>query len=1014
MRKRSIAVVLALLMVCGLVLPVMAAASLKPFADVPEHHWAYESVLQLQAAGLVEGYPDGEYKGQRPMTRYELAMVIARFLAQLDSRIADQLEALRPGMVEEVSAEVSDLIKDEFAKAMAAIDAAKAEASAEAKDELEKAKLELAKALEAVEGKPAVETKVVERPFEMTPEVLSLIQEEVAKAVAGLEPAVSQDDLAAVLAEAKAAKADAAKAQAAADAAAADAAKSLEEVAALKKAAQDAADEAKVAHELALKALAEAAALDDRITSQDLAIAALSDEVKSNKQAMEALIDAKSQVLADSIGDLAAEFEEELAILGVRVTELENLFAVLEDRVADLEVAQAETAAAVDAHLDDHTRMVKLSGKTEVKFEETVLEDQDDKLIEAKGFPAYEDLMDRDPEELYEEERKFEQVYELNLGVKPTPGIEVMAGLEGTNVFGIDEEEKDQIKLDSLYLELTTEGVLKRLRFGTMPELNWSDFTLQKYSDAEDKEEDRPEGMYAFFGFPSNVSMEAVFERLEGKDVMKPTDIAVGGENITVPVNNWTLEDDGGEDVLDRANWYFGALRTQWAVNENLKVGAAVLGEVESVTNKKHWEDGERVLAFNTEVNLGNLDIAGEYAIASDGNAYQIGAGADLGVLKVNASVLDIEEDFLALREYKEKESETLKGFVKWGYGRGFDEDKDKQPDNIEFARGLRKIDVGAEVPVGSLTLGAGYSLKEVPEINAVGRKYGYATEVELSGPPIGWGYIEAPWGLPETTYDKRTVSAEMPIGPAKLVLAGGMGERTQGSDTLDVKYGKVGVEDIPVVSGMTLDLTATALRNTTDWAKERKWADENESNKFKAAMDYDVTENMNLYGSFEVKDDLLMDKDDDGKEKYTKTVEAGADYRLDLGAVEVTPSFALKKVLDSSTDQMIAYGVGAKTTIFGAGIDASYLRRVGKGGRDEEYDSEDTIWDLNLGYPIAEGVEFKLGGKYIDHDRKTWEWYDTGENKWKWSDAEGVTAPADSNPSFVVKQVTAGISVAF
>ncbi|NMB16157.1 MAG: S-layer homology domain-containing protein, partial [Firmicutes bacterium] len=421
MRKRSIAVVLALLMVCGLVLPVMAAASLKPFADVPEHHWAYESVLQLQAAGLVEGYPDGEYKGQRPMTRYELAMVIARFLAQLDSRIADQLEALRPGMVEEVSAEVSDLIKDEFAKAMAAIDAAKADASAEAKDELEKAKLELAKALEAVEGKPAVETKVVERPFEMTPEVLSLIQEEVAKAVAGLEPAVSQDDLAAVLAEAKAAKADAAKAQAAADAAAADAAKSLEEVAVLKKAAQDAADEAKVAHELALKALAEAAALDDRITSQDLAIAALSDEVKSNKQAMEALIDAKSQVLADSIGDLAAEFEEELAILGVRVTELENLFAVLEDRVADLEVAQAETAAAVDAHLDDHTRMVKLSGKTEVKFQETVVEDYNEVIVDEDDddfiFPAYKDLMDRDEDEVYETKQKFEQVYELDLTV---------------------------------------------------------------------------------------------------------------------------------------------------------------------------------------------------------------------------------------------------------------------------------------------------------------------------------------------------------------------------------------------------------------------------------------------------------------------------------------------------------------------------------------------------------------------------------------------------------------------
>ena len=412
MRKRSIAVILALLMVCGLVLPV--AASLKPFADVPEHHWAYEAVLQLQAAGLIEGYPDGEYKGQRPMTRYEMAMVIARFLAQLDSRVADQLEALRPGLVEEVSAEVSELIKDEFAKAMAAIEAAKAEASAEAKDELEKAKLELAKAIEAVEAKPAVETQVVERPFEMTPEVRSLIQEEVAKAVAGLEPAVTQDDLAAVLAEAKAAKAEAAKAQAAADAAAADAAKSREEVAALRQAAEDAAAKADAANELALQALAEAAALDDRITSLDLAIAALSDEVKSNKQAMEALVDAKAQALSDSIGDLAAEFEEELAILGVRVTELENLFVALEERVSDLEVAQAETAATVASHLDDHTRMVKLSGKTEVKFEDTVVKDKDDQVIEADvGFPAYEDLMDRDEDEIYETEQKFEQVYEL-------------------------------------------------------------------------------------------------------------------------------------------------------------------------------------------------------------------------------------------------------------------------------------------------------------------------------------------------------------------------------------------------------------------------------------------------------------------------------------------------------------------------------------------------------------------------------------------------------------------------
>jgi len=977
MRKRSIAVILALLMVCGLVLPV--AASLKPFADVPEHHWAYEAVLQLQAAGLVEGYPDGEYKGQRPMTRYEMAMVIARFLAQLDSRVADQLEALRPGLVEEVSAEVSELIKDEFAKAMAAIEAAKAEASAEAKDELEKAKLELAKAIEAVEAKPAVETQVVERPFEMTPEVRSLIQEEVAKAVAGLEPAVTQDDLAAVLAEAKAAKAEAAKAQAAADAAAADAAKSREEVAALRQAAEDAAAKADAANELALQALAEAAALDDRITSLDLAIAALSDEVKSNKQAMEALVDAKAQALSDSIGDLAAEFEEELAILGVRVTELENLFVALEERVSDLEVAQAETAATVASHLDDHTRMVKLSGKTEVKFEDTVVKDKDDRVIEADvGFPAYEDLMDRDEDEIYETEQKFEQVYELDLTVTPVSGIEVKAGLTGTNVFNWEEDR--EIELDSLYLELATEGVLERLRFGTIPEQNWSDFTLVKYSDEEDDDEDRSHGMYTLLGFPSNVSVEAVFERLVEEDV---------------------------EDYHD----YFGAVRAGWQINENMRIGGAFLAEVPFADESENrFEDADRLVALNTELNLGNLGIAGEYAIHEKGNAYQVGANAQLGVLKLSASVLDIEDGFLTTEETES--GDTVVAPLDWGYGRKFDEERDEKPDNIEFARGLRVIDVGAEVPVGSLTLSAGYVRKDVPKIDGISKTYGYdATVPSGEDNPVGWGYIEEPWSWDEGTYDKRTVGAEMPIGPAKLVLAGGLGKwQPEGGDEFDVKYGKVGVEDIPVVSGMTLDLSATALRNTEDWAKEKKWKEGADANKFKAAVDYDVTENMNVRGSFELKDNINVDSEGTGK--YVKTVEAGADYRLDLGAVEVTPTFAFKKVLDSATDQMIAYGIGAKTTIFGAGIDASYLRRVGKGGRDEEYDSEDTILGLNLGYPIAEGVEFKLGGKYIDHQRLTWEYYD--ETGWNWSDSGDKIPPDGSDPSFVVKQVTAGISVAF
>lgn len=58
------------------------------FGDVPEEHWARDAVANLAAKGLVEGYPDGTFKGARAATRYEMAMVVARFLAKNDQEHA--------------------------------------------------------------------------------------------------------------------------------------------------------------------------------------------------------------------------------------------------------------------------------------------------------------------------------------------------------------------------------------------------------------------------------------------------------------------------------------------------------------------------------------------------------------------------------------------------------------------------------------------------------------------------------------------------------------------------------------------------------------------------------------------------------------------------------------------------------------------------------------------------------------------------------------------------------------
>ena len=55
----------------------IAAAANNPFSDVPADSWAYDAVSTLAADGVIDGYPDGTYQGQKTMTRYEMAQIVA-------------------------------------------------------------------------------------------------------------------------------------------------------------------------------------------------------------------------------------------------------------------------------------------------------------------------------------------------------------------------------------------------------------------------------------------------------------------------------------------------------------------------------------------------------------------------------------------------------------------------------------------------------------------------------------------------------------------------------------------------------------------------------------------------------------------------------------------------------------------------------------------------------------------------------------------------------------------------
>jgi len=74
-------------------------AAQKTFSDVPAKHWAYEAVAKLAKAGLIEGYDDGTYRGDKPMNRYEFAIATVKALDRFDradneqKKLIDKLSA---------------------------------------------------------------------------------------------------------------------------------------------------------------------------------------------------------------------------------------------------------------------------------------------------------------------------------------------------------------------------------------------------------------------------------------------------------------------------------------------------------------------------------------------------------------------------------------------------------------------------------------------------------------------------------------------------------------------------------------------------------------------------------------------------------------------------------------------------------------------------------------------------------------------------------------------------------
>ncbi|GAA6734159.1 S-layer homology domain-containing protein [Thermus oshimai] len=309
MKKRLV------MLLAGLLTVLSMGFGLAQFSDVPAGHWAKEAVEALAAKGLVVGFPDGTFRGNETLTRYQAALIIYRLLQQIEAEMKQQGES--PTM-EAMSAEDLEALKNavqELAAELAALGVrvSALEDSAATKEDI--ARLEAL--IEELKAQPAPEPGMDEA-------ALQDLADRVEAASIAADTALAQAQQLAEQLEALAQDLEGVKG----------------DVAGLQTQVEANAQAIQALNELAVLLNQDVLALQDRVTALEKGLADL--------QGVDFEQFASKEDVA-AVQEFAAALRSDLVGLSEKVSALEGKTATLEGKLADLSKVQYSISGSLSA-----------------------------------------------------------------------------------------------------------------------------------------------------------------------------------------------------------------------------------------------------------------------------------------------------------------------------------------------------------------------------------------------------------------------------------------------------------------------------------------------------------------------------------------------------------------------------------------------------------------------------------------------------------------------------------------